>query len=184
MQDLHCKSNHFSINYFGWPWKGPSKVQSKSDLLGGGVFGNSLSTFGDGVLGKFTWKEKSDSSLDLTWWDGWSLVVFGQSRGFTCDTIEDITNKGVHDIHGLRGNTSVWVYLFQDFVDINLERLFCFLDLLAWFASACCCFIFWLEWQLGLPQWGSLWLKIIWFLKVFGIKVFWDNGVQNLSSIS
>ena len=46
--------------------KGPSKFQSRSHLLGYDVFGDCLGTFGDGVLGKFNWKEKSDSSLDLT----------------------------------------------------------------------------------------------------------------------
>ena len=32
---------------------------------GGGEFGDGLGALGDGVLGKLSWKEKSDSSLDL-----------------------------------------------------------------------------------------------------------------------
>ena len=103
----------------GGPEKGRIWVISWLNLFGGSVLGDGFGTFRDSVLGQFTWKEKSDSSLDFTWWDCWSLIIFGQSRGFTGDTIKNITNKGVHDVHGLGGNSSVWVNLFQDFVDVD-----------------------------------------------------------------
>ena len=48
-------------------------------LLGGGVLGDSLGTFGHGVLGKLTGKKKTDSSLDLAGSDGASLVVVSKS---------------------------------------------------------------------------------------------------------
>jgi len=28
-------------------------------------------------------------------------------------------NERVHDVHGLLGNTNVWVYLLEDFVDVD-----------------------------------------------------------------
>jgi len=34
--------------------------------VGGGVLGDSLGSLGDGVLGKLSWKEESDGSLDLS----------------------------------------------------------------------------------------------------------------------
>ena len=49
----------------GGPEKGRLVARVKY-LSGGSVFGDGLGTFRDGMLGEFTWKEKSDSSLDLT----------------------------------------------------------------------------------------------------------------------
>ena len=38
----------------------------KTYSVGGGVLGDGLGSLGDGVLGELTWKEESDSSLDLS----------------------------------------------------------------------------------------------------------------------
>ena len=40
------------------------------DLLGGGVFGYSLGSFGDGVFSQFSWEEEPDGSLDFPGGDG------------------------------------------------------------------------------------------------------------------
>ena len=93
-----------------------SKVRN---LLGAGVLGDSLGTFRDGVFGQFTRKEKPDSSLDLPGGDGGPLVVVGQAGSFSSDTFEDIVDEGVHDAHGLGGDTSVGVDLLQHLVDVD-----------------------------------------------------------------
>ena len=94
------------------------EAQSK-DLLGAGVLGDGLGAFRDGVLGQFTGQQKPDGSLDLPGGDGGSLVVVSKTGSFSSDTFEDIIDEGVHDTHGLGGDTSVGVDLFQDLVDVD-----------------------------------------------------------------
>ena len=94
------------------------EAQSK-DLLGAGVLGDGLGAFRDGVLGQFTGQQKPDGGLDLPGGDGGPLVVVGQTGSLSSDTFEDIVDEGVHDAHGLGGDTSVRVHLFQDFVDVD-----------------------------------------------------------------
>ena len=89
------------------------------NLLGAGVFGDSLGTFRDGMFGQFTGQQKPDGSLDLPGGDGGSLVVVSKTGSFSSDTFEDIVDEGVHDAHGLGGDTSVGVDLFQDLVDVD-----------------------------------------------------------------
>ena len=88
-------------------------------LLGAGVLGDSLGTFRDGVFGQFTGEKKPDGSLDLPGGDGGPLVVVGQAGSFSSDTFEDIVDEGVHDAHGLGGDTSVGVDLLQHLVDVD-----------------------------------------------------------------
>ena len=49
----------------------------------GGVLGDSLGTFRDGVLGEFSGKEELDSSLDLSGGESVLLVVSNELGGFT-----------------------------------------------------------------------------------------------------
>ena len=90
-----------------------------ANLLGAGVLGDSLGTFRDGVFGQFTGEEKPDGGLDLPGGDGGPLVVVGQAGSFSSDTFEDIVDEGVHDAHGLGGDTSVGVDLLQHLVDVD-----------------------------------------------------------------
>ena len=55
----------------------------KKNLLGGGVFGDSLGALTDSVLGKLTRQEQSHGSLDLPRGDGAALVVVGQTACFS-----------------------------------------------------------------------------------------------------
>ena len=103
-----------------------------SNLLGAGVLGDSLGAFRDGVLGQFTREEEPDSGLDLPGGDGGPLVVVGQTGSFSSDTFKDIVDEGVHDAHGLGGDTSVGVDLFQHLVDVDGIGL---LTLMAFFLS-------------------------------------------------
>jgi hypothetical protein len=97
------------------------------DLLGAGVFCDGLGALGDSVLGQFTGKEKTDSSLDLPGSDGGPLVVVGQARCFGSNALKNVVDKRVHDAHGLGGDTGVRVDLFQHLVDVDGVR---FLSLL------------------------------------------------------
>jgi len=45
--------------------------------------------------------------------------VVGQLGGFIGDPLEDVVDKGVHDAHGLAGDSSIWVDLLEDFVDVD-----------------------------------------------------------------
>ena len=53
------------------------------------------------MLGKLSWEEEPDSSLDFPGGDGGPLVVVGQTASLGSDTLEQIVDKGVHDGHGL-----------------------------------------------------------------------------------
>ena len=91
----------------------------KGNLLGAGVLGDGLGAFRDGVFGQFTGEEEPDGSLDLPGGDGGPLVVVGQFGSFSSDTLKEIIDEGVHDAHGLGGDTSVGVDLFQHLVDVD-----------------------------------------------------------------
>ena len=47
------------------------------------------------------------------------LVVVSQTRRFGSNTLEDVVHKRVHDAHGLAGDASIGVDLFQDLVDVD-----------------------------------------------------------------
>ena len=88
-------------------------------LLGAGVLGDSLGTFRDSVLGELTREEKPDSSLDFPGGDGRPLVVVSKTASLSSDALKQVVDKGVHDAHGLGGDTSVGVHLLQDLVDVD-----------------------------------------------------------------
>ena len=96
--------------------------QSESDhagLLGAGVLCDGLGSLGHGVLSQLSRQEETDSSLNLTAGDGRATVVVGETRGLCSDTFEDIVHKRVHDRHGLTGDASVGMNLFQHLVDVD-----------------------------------------------------------------
>ena len=96
--------------------------RTKVSLLAAGVLGDGFGALADGVLGKFTREEKTNCSLDLPTCDGRSLVVVSESGSLSSDSLKDVVDKAVHDGHGFAGNTSVWVHLFQYFVDVDAVR--------------------------------------------------------------
>ena len=97
-------------------------------LLGGGVLGDGLGAFRDGVLGQFTGEEEPDGSLDFPGGDGGPLVVVGKTGSLGGDALEDVVDEGVHDGHSLGADASVGVDLLEDLVDVDRVR---FLPLLA-----------------------------------------------------
>ena len=89
------------------------------ELLGRGVLGDSLGALTDSVLGQLTREEETDSSLDLSAGDGGTPVVVGQTACLSSNTLEDVVHEGVHDGHGLAGDSSVRVDLLQHLVDVD-----------------------------------------------------------------
>ena len=71
------------------------------------------------MLGKFTRKEKADSSLDLATGKGGLLVVSGKAGSLKSKALEDIVDEGVQDGHTSLGDSSVWVNLLQHLVDVR-----------------------------------------------------------------
>ena len=76
------------------------------------------------MFGKLTGEEQPDGGLDFPGGDGRPLVVVGQTGCFSCNTLEDVVDKGVHDSHSLAGNSGVGVHLLQNFVHVNAKALF------------------------------------------------------------
>ena len=71
------------------------------------------------MLGELTREEEPDSSLDFTRCDGGPLVVVSQTGSLSSNSLKEIIDKRVHDAHGLGGDTSVRVDLFQHLVDVD-----------------------------------------------------------------
>ena len=88
-------------------------------LLGLCVFGDGLGALTDGVLGELTRQQQTHSSLDFAAGDGRATVVVGQTRGFSCNALEDVVDEGVHDAHGFAADASVGMHLLQNFVDVD-----------------------------------------------------------------
>ncbi len=92
-------------------------------LLGGGVLGDGLGAFRDGVLGQLSGEEETDGGLDLSGGDGGPLVVVGQTGSLGSDALEDVVDEGVHDAHGLGADAGVGVDLLQHLVDVDCVGL-------------------------------------------------------------
>jgi hypothetical protein len=116
--DLCCES-------FGGPEKGRlgRLMLGEHSLLGAGVLGDGLGSLRDGVLGELTGQEEPDSGLDFPGGDGGPLVVVGEFAGLGGDALEQVVDEGVHDAHGLGGDSGVGVHLLEDLVDVDGIRL-------------------------------------------------------------
>lgn len=71
------------------------------------------------MLGEFSWEEESDGGLDLSGGESVLLVVSYELGGFQSDLLEDVVDEGVHDAHGLLGDSGFWVDLLQHSVDVD-----------------------------------------------------------------
>ena len=74
------------------------------------------------MLGKLSWEEEPDSSLDFTRGDGGPLVVVSQTGSFSGDSLENVVDERVHDGHGLGGNSGIGVDLLEHLVDVDGVR--------------------------------------------------------------
>ena len=75
------------------------------------------------MLGEFSREVEPHSSLDFPARNGMLLVVVSKSGSFSCHSLEDVVDKGVHDAHGLRRDASVRVDLFEHLVDVDRVAL-------------------------------------------------------------
>ena len=87
------------------------------------VFSDGLGSFRDSVSGKFSGEDELDSRLDFPRGESSSLVESDEFGSFGGDSVEGIMDEGVHDVHGLLGDTDVGVYLLEDLVDVDGEGL-------------------------------------------------------------
>ena len=87
------------------------------------VLGDSFGSFRDCVSGEFSGKDKFNSRLNFSGGESSSLVESDEFRSFSCDSVEGVVDEGVHDVHGLLGDTDVGVDLLEDFIDIDGEGL-------------------------------------------------------------
>ena len=104
-------------------------IKAGSSLLAAGVLGDGLGALADSVFSQLTRQKETNSCLDLPRGDCGFLVVVSQAGSLARDTLEDIVDKGVHDAHGLAGDTSVGMDLLHDLVDVMDSPKICMLVL-------------------------------------------------------
>jgi hypothetical protein len=75
------------------------------------------------VLSELTGEEETDGGLDFAGGESVLLVVADKAGGLTGDLLEDVVDEGVHDGHGLLGDTELGVDLLEDSVDVDGEGL-------------------------------------------------------------
>ena len=101
-------------------------------LCGAGELGDGLGSLGDGVLGKLSRKEESDSGLHLSGGEGGLLVVASELGCLESDAVEDVVHEGVEDGDTSLGDSGLRVHLLEHLVDVRGVRL----DSLLGFASS------------------------------------------------
>ena len=99
--------------------QGSSCLSLELLAAGGGVLGHGLGALRDSVLGQLPGKKEPHGSLDLPGGDGGLLVVVGQAAGLGSNPLKQVVDEGVHDAHGLGGNTSIRMDLLQHLVDVD-----------------------------------------------------------------
>lgn len=87
------------------------------------VLGDSLGSFRDGVPGEFSGEDQLDGRLHFPGGQGSPLVEANQLGALGGDSVEGVVDEGVHDVHGLLGDTDVGVHLLEDLVDVDGEGL-------------------------------------------------------------
>ena len=73
------------------------------------------------MSGEFSGEDELDSRLDFSGGESSSLVESDELGAFGGDSVEGVVDEGVHDVHGLFGDTDVGVDLLEDFVDVDGE---------------------------------------------------------------
>jgi hypothetical protein len=157
------------IFLFCFDFLGPDPLSSHQNHLRGSELGDSFGSFGDGVFGQLTRKHETNRGLDFSGGEGGLLVVTSKTRGFRSNSLEDIVDEGVHDGHSSLGDSSVWVNLFQHFVDVagigfhsllvgfaSGGFLWGFHTFLSWSLGHCCSCCLFLLLEGGRESWLSL----------------------------
>ena len=92
-------------------------------LLGCSVLGDSFGALADGVLCQFSGEKEAHCGLHFTAADGRLLVVLTETGSFGGDAFENVVDEAVHDGHGATRNSSIWVDLLQNLVDVDAVAL-------------------------------------------------------------
>ena len=74
------------------------------------------------MLSELTGEEETDGGLDFAGGESVLLVVSDEAGGLGGALLEDVVDEGVHDAHGLLGDTGLGVDLLEDSVDVDGER--------------------------------------------------------------
>ena len=64
-------------------------------------------------------EQQTHGGLDLSAGDGGPAVVVSHTGSFRGNTLEHVIDEGVHDAHGLAGNSKVGVNLLQHLVNVD-----------------------------------------------------------------
>ena len=75
------------------------------------------------MLSELTGEEETDGGLDFAGGESVLLVVSDEAGGLGGALLEDVVDEGVHDAHGLLGDTGLGVDLLEDSVDVDGEGL-------------------------------------------------------------
>jgi len=75
------------------------------------------------MSGEFTRKKELNGGLNFSGAESSSLVESNELGRFEGDSLEGIVNEGVHDVHGLLGDTNVGVDLLEHLEDVDSEGL-------------------------------------------------------------
>ena len=97
------------------------KLKACKSLLN--VFGDGFGSLRNSVSGELSGEDELDSGLDFPGGKGSSLVEPDELGSLSGDSVEGVVDEGVHDVHGLLGDTDVGVYLLEDLVDVDGEGL-------------------------------------------------------------
>ncbi len=87
------------------------------------VFGDGLGSLRNGMSGELSREDELDGRLDFPGGESSSLVEANELGSLGGDAVEGVVDEGVHDVHGLLGDTDVGVHLLEDLVDVDGEGL-------------------------------------------------------------
>ena len=87
------------------------------------VLGDGLGSLRNSVPGELSGEDELDGRLDLPRAESSPLVEPDELGSLSGNPVEGVMDEGVHDVHGLLGDTNVGVDLLQHLVDVDGEGL-------------------------------------------------------------
>ena len=75
------------------------------------------------MSGELSGEDELDGRLDFPGGKSSSLVEADELGSFSGNAVEGVVDEGVHDVHGLLGDSDVGVHLLEDLVDVDGEGL-------------------------------------------------------------
>ena len=75
------------------------------------------------MSGQLSGEDELDGRLDFPGRESSSLVETDELGSLSGDSVEGVVDEGVHDVHGLLGDSDIGVHLLEDLVDVDREGL-------------------------------------------------------------